>query len=51
MGKYRDYPSQTPEVRPKSEIYTPMRDDAYHRHFYMGVPPGMSSKFLESKSI
>ena len=31
--------SQTPQVRPKSAIYTPKRDDEHPRHFYMGFPP------------
>ena len=39
IGKYSDVPSQTPQVRPKSEIYTPKRVET-SRHFYMGIPPG-----------
>ena len=30
MGKYIDFPSQQPYVRPKSAIYTPKRDDEHH---------------------
>ena len=33
MGKYIDFPSQQPYVRPKSAIYTPKRNDKHH--FYM----------------
>ena len=33
----------TPLVRPKSEIYTPKRDDEHHHPFCMGIsPPGGS---------
>ena len=39
MGKYSDFPSQTPQMRPKFAIYIPKRDDGHLRHFYMGVPP------------
>ena len=35
MGKYSDFPSQTPQVRPKSANYTPKRDDEHPCHFYM----------------
>ena len=31
MGKYSDFPSQTPQVRPKSAIYTPKRDNEHTR--------------------
>ena len=41
MGKCSDVPSQTPQVRPKSSIYTPKRDNELPRHFYMVVPPGL----------
>ena len=41
MGKYSDFPSQTPLVRTKSAIYTPKRDDEHPRHLFMGVPQGM----------
>ena len=39
MGKYSDFPSQTPQMRSKFAIYIPKRDDGHLRHFYMGVPP------------
>ena len=39
MGKYSDFPFQTPWVRPTSAIYTPKWDDEHPCHFYMGVPP------------
>ena len=39
MGKYSEFPSQTPLVRPKSAIYTPKWDDEHPRNFYTGVPP------------
>ena len=39
MGKYSNFPSQTPQMRPKSAIYTPKRDDEHPRHFYMESPP------------
>ena len=39
MGKYSEFPSQTPLVRPKSSIYTPKLDDEHPRNFYTGVPP------------
>ena len=46
MGKYIDFPSQQPYVRPKSAIYTPKRDDEHH--FYMGVsPPGAPSSTIK----
>ena len=35
MGKYSDFPSQTPQVKPNSAIYTPK----HPRYFYMGVTP------------
>ena len=34
MGKYCDFASQTPLVRPKSEIYTPKGDDEHPRVFH-----------------
>ena len=38
MGKYRDFPSHTPQKRSKSAIYSPKQDDKHPpRHFYMGV--------------
>ena len=41
MGKYSDFPSQTPEVRPKSAIYIP-KGDEHPRQFYMAPPlPGV----------
>ena len=41
MGKHSEFPSQTPQARPKSAIYTPKRDDEHACHFYVGVPPGV----------
>ena len=38
-GKYSNFPSRTPSVRPKSAIHTPKRDDKHPRHFYNGVTP------------
>ena len=38
MGKYSDFPPQTPQGRPKSAIYTPKRDNEHPRHFYVVVP-------------
>ena len=38
-GKYSDFPPQTPQVRPKSAIYTPKRDNEHPGHFDMWVPP------------
>ena len=34
MGKCCDFASQTPLVRPKSEIYTPKGDDEHPRVFH-----------------
>ena len=48
MGKDSDFPSQTPQVRPKSAIYTPKRDDEHPCHFYMGVAPGPRGAILIS---
>ena len=39
MGKYSDFPSQTPQMRPKLAICIPNRDDGPLRHFYIGVLP------------
>ena len=41
MGKYSNFSSHTPKVRPKSASYhyTPKRDDEHPLHLYMGVPP------------
>ena len=39
MAKYNGVFPRTPQVRPKSKIYTPKRDDKHPRHFYMQVPP------------
>ena len=44
MSKYGDFPSEASEVRPKSAMYTPKRDDEHPRHFYMGTPPGLNPK-------
>ena len=38
MGKYSDFLSQMPEVRPKSAIYTLMWDDKQPCRFYMADP-------------
>jgi len=37
MGKYGDFPFQTPQVRPKSAIYTAKRDDEHTRHLLCHV--------------
>ena len=39
MGKYDVFLSQASEVRPKTAMYTPKRDDEHPRHFYMETPP------------
>ena len=41
MGKYCNFSSQTPKVRPKSASYhyTPKRDDEHPLHFLYGSPP------------
>ena len=39
MGKYSNFSSQTPYLRPKFAIYTPKRDDEHPSHFYMKVAP------------
>ena len=39
MAKYDGVLPRTPEVRPKSEIYTPKRDDEHPTPFICGVPP------------
>ena len=44
MGKYGDFPSEASVVRPKSAMYTSKRDDEHPRHFYMGIPPGLTPK-------
>ena len=53
MGKYSDFPSQTPQMRPKFAIYTPKRDDGHLRHFYVGVshphPPGVRNLISTDK--
>ena len=46
MGKCSDVPSQTPQVIPKSSIYTPKRGDEHPRHFYMVVPLGLKGATL-----
>jgi len=46
MGKCNDFLSQTAQVRPKSSIYTPKRDNEHPRHFYMVVPPGLKGATL-----
>ena len=38
-AKYDGILPITPEVRPKSEIYTPERDDEHPHPFICGVPP------------
>ena len=40
MGKYSDFPFQSPWVRRKSAIYIPKRDDEHPFIFIMGVPLG-----------
>ena len=39
-AKYGGVFPRTPEVRPKSEIYTPERDDEHPHPFHMQSPPG-----------
>ena len=48
MGKYSEFPSQTPQVRPKSANYTPKRDNENPCHFYMEVAPGPCGAILIS---
>ena len=48
MDKYSDFPGQTPQVRPKSAIYTPKWHSKHPCHFYMGVPPGPCGSILIS---
>ena len=38
-AKYGGVLPRTPYVRPKSEIYTPKRDDEHPHPFICGVPP------------
>ena len=38
-AKYDGVLPRTPQVRPKSEIYTPKRDDEHPHPFHMGSPP------------
>ena len=38
MGKYSDFPSHTPQLRPKSAICTEKQDDEHLHHFNMRVP-------------
>ena len=38
-AKYNGVLPRTPEVRSKSEIYTPKLDDEHPRPFHMGNPP------------
>ena len=38
-GKYVGVLPITPQVRPKSEIHTPKRDDEYPHPFHIGSPP------------
>ena len=38
-AKYDGVLPRTPQVRPKSEIYTPKRDDEHPHHFHIGSPP------------
>ena len=38
-AKYDGVLPRTPEVRPKSEIYTPKRDDEHPNHLHMRSPP------------
>ena len=56
-AKYDGVLPRTPEVRPKSEIYTPERDDEHLHPFHMRSPsPGdsvcqMDNNFLQKKSL
>ena len=38
-AKYNGVLPRTPSAIPKSEIYTPKRDEEHPRRFHMGVPP------------
>ena len=38
IGKYSDFPSQTPQGRSKSAFYTPKQDNEHPCHFYVVVP-------------
>ena len=38
-AKYDGVLPRTPQVRPKSEIYTPKRDDEHPHPFHMRSPP------------
>ena len=42
-AKYNGVLPRTPEVWPKSEIYTPKRDEEHPRPFHMGFPPGVET--------
>ena len=44
-AKYDGVLPRTPQVRPKSEIYTPKRDDEHPHPFHMRSPPRASSVF------
>jgi len=43
MAKYNGVLPRTPYARPKSEIYTPKRDDEHPHPFHIGVHPGSHS--------
>ena len=47
-AKYNGAFPRTPEVWPKSEIYTTKRDDEHPRLFHMEVPPPPGLKLTES---
>ena len=47
MGKYSDFPSQTPQVKPNSAIYTPK----HPRYFYVGVTPSPAPRTRGSGTI
>ena len=40
---------KTPQVRPKSEIDNPKRDDKHPRPFDMGIPPARVVKMASSQ--
>ena len=39
LNNYNGVLPGTPQVRPKSQIYPPERDEKHARPFHMGVPP------------
>ena len=48
-AKYYGVSPRTPQVRTKSEIYTPKRDDEYPHPFHMRSSPGVTFRKLQPK--